>query len=85
MNGQRSAGILGSCTFGEFSRYELQAFRSRSGGITYFVVDAESTDEAGLLAVVRQNDDAESAVSGLLIGNDSARVAAFVARYREPL
>ena len=57
---------LSSKTFGEFSRYRLDAFQTRFGTVEYFVLDAERIDAlTGLPAVIRQAATAEEATAGL--------------------
>lgn len=49
--GKRAAGAV---TFGEFSRFAVYPVHTRSDRVTWFVTDAERTDEFGLPSVIRQ-------------------------------
>lgn len=69
-NSPAKAGKLASKTvfFGgdTGSRYAVRAIHTRFDAVQWFVTDACVTDEAtGLAAVIRQNDDFETAVAGL--------------------
>jgi hypothetical protein len=51
--------------FGEYDRYKAQAFHTRFEGIEWQVTDAETLDDLGLPAIIRQEPTFEQAVAGL--------------------
>jgi hypothetical protein len=68
-NDPRQAGRLASkkITFGEASRFAVAAVHTRFDRVQWFVWDADRVDEVtDGPAVIRQNDDFEAAVSGIV-------------------
>jgi hypothetical protein len=57
--------ILSSTTFGPFSRFRLDEFRTRFGDVVWMVLDAERPDRQGRPTVIRQASSREEAVAGL--------------------
>jgi hypothetical protein len=51
--------------FGEYDRYKVQAFHTRFDAIEWHVTDAETLDDLGLPAIIRQAPTFEQAVAGL--------------------
>ncbi len=51
--------------FGEYDRYKVQAIHTRGDAIEWHVTDAETLDDLGLPAIIRQAPTFEQAVAGL--------------------
>ena len=52
-------------TFGPFGRFAVAAVHTRFDAVEWFVWDAETADDLGFAAVIRQEATREAAVAGL--------------------